>query len=70
MPLITFLFNIRSNTYPFWKVQDRASQPLVRLSRNGGISMIRNIYAGVCGGMILIVAFTPVVILLIDRGVL
>jgi hypothetical protein len=35
----------------------------------GGISVIRNIWAGVCAGMMLIMAATPVVILLIERAI-
>jgi hypothetical protein len=34
----------------------------------GGISMIRNICAGVCGGLMIIVVATPVVILFIERA--
>jgi len=35
----------------------------------GGISMIRNICAGVCAGMMIIMAMIPVVILFIERAI-
>ncbi|MGB5338874.1 MAG: hypothetical protein WBO06_07255 [Gammaproteobacteria bacterium] len=37
-------------------------------SEVGGISVIRNIYTGVCAGLIIIVAMTPVAILFIERA--
>lgn len=35
----------------------------------GGISVIRNICAGVCAGMMLIMAATPVVILFLEKAI-
>ena len=41
---------------------------VIDFSEVGGISVIRNIYTGVCAGLIVVVAMTPVAILFIERA--
>lgn len=41
---------------------------VIDFSEVGGISAIRNIYTGVCAGLIIVVAMTPMAILFIERA--
>ena len=59
----------RSNYSRFVEMlQDRQGRRLLNLSEAGEISVIRNIYTGVCAGLIIVVNMTPVAILFIERA--
>jgi len=50
-------------------LKNESKRPMLAYLEMGGISMIGNICTGVCAGMMIIMAVTPVVILFVERAI-